>query len=243
MVKLIDERSQAFRTAVAAAPSLDATVPSCPEWTLLDLVRHLGEGRQAWAATVAAGASATTKAVPRGPAVPDDRDALDAWLATSTQQLLDALAQAGPDRGCWTWWDDAQSPPTVAAVARHQLQEIAVHTYDAQLTAGAAQPLPVEVAVDGVDDFLLTCCSTTSPWPHEPATIGYDVTEGRSWRVDLSTAGARIERVPAPDATATASGSASDLVLVFYGRLPLETLTTGGDRRVFDRIIAWDPST
>ncbi|WP_435808503.1 maleylpyruvate isomerase N-terminal domain-containing protein [Streptomyces microflavus] len=29
-------------------------MPTCPEWTLFDLVQHLGEGRRALAATIAA---------------------------------------------------------------------------------------------------------------------------------------------------------------------------------------------
>ncbi|MEE3922373.1 hypothetical protein V2I01_41020 [Micromonospora sp. BRA006-A] len=62
---------------------------------------------------------------------------------------------------------------------RHQLQEITVHTYDAQLTVGAPRPLPVEVALDGVEDFLSTCCATTVPWPYEPAVLDYHLTEGR----------------------------------------------------------------
>lgn len=78
-------------------------------------------------------------------------------MAASTQHLLDALREAGPYRGCWTWWDASQSPQTSGAVARHQLQEVAVHTYDAQVTVGAPQPLPDEVALDGVDDVLSTC--------------------------------------------------------------------------------------
>ncbi|WP_353962536.1 maleylpyruvate isomerase N-terminal domain-containing protein [Streptomyces sp. NBC_00424] len=57
-------------------------------------------------------------------------------------ELLDALRKAGPDRGCRTWWGTSQSPLTCGAVARHRLQEIAVHTYDAQVTAGAPQSLP-----------------------------------------------------------------------------------------------------
>jgi hypothetical protein len=60
-------------------------------------------------------------------------------LAASTQQLLDTLREAGSDRGCWTWWGTSQSPQNCGAVARHQLQEIAVHTYDAQLALGAPQ--------------------------------------------------------------------------------------------------------
>lgn len=45
--------------------------------------------------------------------------------------MLDAMRAAGPDRGCWTWWGNSQAPETSGAVARHQIQEIAVHTYDA----------------------------------------------------------------------------------------------------------------
>ncbi|WP_374117671.1 maleylpyruvate isomerase N-terminal domain-containing protein [Streptomyces sp. XM83C] len=42
LLRLVDERSAAFSAAVTSAPDLGVTVPTCPEWTLLDLVRHLG---------------------------------------------------------------------------------------------------------------------------------------------------------------------------------------------------------
>jgi uncharacterized protein (TIGR03083 family) len=252
LLRLIDERSTAFRAAVATAPSLDVRVPTCPEWTLFDLVQHLGEGRRKWAAIVAAGsvgAPATTSASDSAPAAPREREAVLAWWAASRRQLLDALHEAGGDRGCWTWWGTSQSPQTCGAVARHQLQEIAVHTYDAQLTLGAPQPLPDEVALDGVEEFQFTCCATTVAWPHEPAVVDYHATEGRSWRLWLSADGARIARLPAPAAgvdsdvvDASARGTASDLVLAFYGRIPLDSLKLDGDRRIFDQLIAWDPN-
>jgi uncharacterized protein (TIGR03083 family) len=100
LLRLIDERSTAFRAAVASAPSLDVQVPTCPEWTLFDLVQHLGEGRRSWAATVAAGPAAAAKSASEGPAAPPEREALLAWSAESTEQLLSALREAGPDRGC-----------------------------------------------------------------------------------------------------------------------------------------------
>jgi hypothetical protein len=90
--------------------------------------------------------------------VPREREALSAWSAASTQELLDAIA---------------------------------VHTYDAPVTLGAPQPLPGEVALDGVDEFLFTCCATTSRLPHEPATVDYHVAAGDSWRLSLSADGAR----------------------------------------------------
>ena len=256
LLRLIDERSTAFRAAVACAPDLDLPVPTCPEWTLVDLVQHMGEGRRAWAATIDAGPDASAKAAaPPGDATaPREREALLGWLAESTQLLLDALREAGPDRGCWVWWGKSQSPQTCGAVARHQLHEIAVHTYDAQLTVGAPEPVPEEVALDGVEEFLFTLCTTTEAWPHEPAVIEYHATEGRSWRNWLSDEGARAARLSTPGtlaATATGEvpetidasveGSASELVLAFYGRIPLNSLKLDDSRSVFDQFVAWEP--
>ncbi|HEY3481758.1 MAG TPA: maleylpyruvate isomerase N-terminal domain-containing protein [Streptomyces sp.] len=250
LLRLIDERSTAFCAAVAAAPSLDARVPTCPEWTLLDLVRHLGVGRQAWAATVAAGPTATAKAAPAGPEAPQEREALLEWMAASTRSMLDALEEAGPDQGCWTWWGTSQSPRTCGAVARHQLQEIAMHTYDAQLTAGDPRPPAEEVALDGVDEFLSTCVATTEAWPHEPAIVDYHVTEGRSWRLRFSADGAQVTRLPLPGAAAgevleaadvSTTSTAAELLLACYGRISVDALKVEGDIVVLHRLVAWEP--
>jgi uncharacterized protein (TIGR03083 family) len=244
LLRLIDERSAAFRAAVAAAPDLDAPVPTCPGWTLFDLVRHLGEGRRKWAVIVAAGPADAPpdKALWGTPAAPRDREALLDWWSESSRLLVDALREVGPDRECWTWWDLSQSPQTSGAGARHQLQEIAVHTYDAQLVAGAPQPLPDEVALDGVEEFQFTCCATTSPWPHEPAVVDYHATEGRSWRLWLSADGARAARWSGDGPVdASLRGTASELVLCFYNRIPVNALKLEGDPRIFDQLIAWEP--
>ncbi|KOU41838.1 hypothetical protein ADK55_27125 [Streptomyces sp. WM4235] len=254
-MRLIDERSTAFRAAVASAPSLDVQVPTCPEWTLFDLAQHIGEGRRDWAATVAAGPAPAKSAAEGAPAAPREREALLAWLAESTEQLVDALRKAGPDRGCWSWWETLQSPHTSGAVARHQLQQMAVHTYDAQITVGAPQPLPTEVALDGVDEFLSTCVATTSPWPHKPAAIDFHASEGRSWRLSLSADGARTTRLPGPGtvpataagqdpdaADVSARGTANELVLILHNRIPFNSVELDGDRGLFDQLSAWDPN-
>ncbi|SCF41821.1 MDMPI C-terminal domain-containing protein [Micromonospora marina] len=121
-----------------------------------------------------------------------------------------------------------------------------MHAYDVQLTVGAPQPLSEEVALDGFDDCQFTLCATTVAWPHQPAVVDYHTTEGRSWRLRLSADGAQVTRLtsaaaPAP-ADVSARGTASDLVLFFYGRIPLNALKYEGDRRIFDQLIAWDPS-
>ena len=248
LLRLIDERSEAFRAAVASAPSLDAQVPTCPEWTLRDLVEHLGGVQRSWAAIVAAGPADARPDVTVSEA-PRERAALLAWSADSTEQLLGALREFGPDHGCWTWWGDSQSPQTSGAVARHQVREAMVHAYDAQITVGAPRPLGDEAALDGIDEFLSTCCAGTDPWPHEPAAVEYHATEGRSWRLALSADGARATELPVPAtatgqdaAGATLQGTAGELVLALYARIPVNSLKVDGDPRLFDLLLAWDPS-
>jgi uncharacterized protein (TIGR03083 family) len=256
LLRLIDERSIAFRAAAMSAPGLEPQVPTCPEWTLLDLVQHLGEVHRFWAAVVNAGPAAAApdeSALQGAEAAPREREALLAWSAESTRLLLDALREAGPDRGCWTWWGESQSPQTSGAVARHQVHEVTVHTYDAQITVGAPQPLPDGVALDGVDDFLTTCCEGTDPWPHEAAVIDFHATEGRSWRLSLSADGTRTTRLPTPGtipATAVGEnrdvaftsvrGAAAEVLLTLYGRIPIDSLQIDGDRRQLEQFRDWD---
>lgn len=254
LLRLIDERSTAFRTAVAAAPSLDAHVPTCPGWTLFDLVKHLGGGDRFWASIVGAGTAdappAEAAAARAALEVPREREALLAWLAASTQLLLSALREAGPDAGCWAWWSALQTPRTAGGVARHRVQESAVHTYDAQLAAGAPQPLPAEVALDGVEEFLFTCVATPSAWPHKPSAFDFHTAEGRSWRLTVDGDGARSTRIPAPAAAtgedpdaagASVHGTASELVLYLYNRISADSLHIDGDAGLLDLLRAWEP--
>ncbi|GAA2165482.1 maleylpyruvate isomerase family mycothiol-dependent enzyme [Pedococcus bigeumensis] len=249
LLRLLDERSGAFLALVAAAPDLGVPVPTCPGWTLFDLAEHVGQGRRRWATIVAFGPAdqrPAGTAPTDGPPAPRAHEALQRWLAESVAELDAALRDAGPDRGCWAWWPESQSPLTAGAVARHQLQEVAVHTYDAQVGLGAPQPLPDEAAVDGVEEFLSTCNATTYPWPHAPATLDYVSTEGPAWRLWLDGDGARFARLPdggapADAATLTGRGSASQIVLSMYGRIPVRSLTLEGDSQVLDRLVDWVP--
>jgi uncharacterized protein (TIGR03083 family) len=244
LLRLADERAATFRAVIAAAPDLGVQVPTCPEWTLLDLAEHIGQGRRKWAAIVAAGpAEAPPAPEVWSTEVPRERDELVAWLAAGQEQLAAALREAGPDRGLWAWWGESQSPTTAGAAARRQLHEVAVHTYDAQVAVGAPQPIPAEIAVDGVEEFHLTCVASSGAWPHEPATVDYHATEGRSWRLHLTAPGARTERLADGTdhgpADVAATGTASDVVLTVHGRTGLDTLKLDGDRRVYDQLTAW----
>ncbi|MFI5532902.1 maleylpyruvate isomerase family mycothiol-dependent enzyme [Kitasatospora sp. NPDC051853] len=248
LLELIEERATAFRAAVAAAPDLDATVPGCPDWTLYDLAQHLGGGERLWSHNVAAGPAGGPS--PEGLAAkaepaPRELDALLAWLAAGTEQLVSTLRELGEDAPCWTWWAEGATPQTAGGVARHRVQESAVHTYDAQSAIGAPQALPERIALDGVEEFLETCVTTTVAWPHQPVIGDFEATEGRVWRLTLDAAGAAAvalapgEEHAAP--TGSVRGTASDLVLMFYGRLPIESVKGDGEQELFHLLKDWDP--
>jgi uncharacterized protein (TIGR03083 family) len=238
LLSLVDERSAALREAVAAAADLEARVPGCPDWSLRDLVAHLGEVQRFWSVVVGAGAA--DGAPPReviGDTAPHG-DLLE-WFAESTRLLQGALDEVGPDAPCWTWWPTSGAPQTAGAVARHQVEEAAVHAYDAQETIGKPEPVPAAAAVDGVAEFLQVTYGSEGAWPHRPARIVFSSVEGPSWTLDLTPDGARVDPAPSGEPVATVHGSASDILLALFGRIPLDTLRLEGDATVVEQLRTW----
>ena len=210
----IERDSEAFAVSLATTP-LDARVPGCPDWSLRDLAWHLGNVQRFWARIVRVGADVQ-------PEFPDEQappDALDvAWMRDSTAALLDALRTTDPGTSAWVWWRDDR---TVGAIARHQVQEAAVHRWDAQSAAGRPASIAPEVADDGVDEFVWLSRQLREPTPIE--LVATD--SGRSFPVSDSR--------PA----VTVSGSASDLVLLCYRRVPASAVTVDGDAAVLDAFL------
>ena len=236
LLSLVDERSSALRDA--AAGNLEARVPGCPDWKVRDLVEHLGEVHRFWAATVLAGPSDTP---PSAAAIGDRTPSGDlfAWSAESTRLLVDALRDTDPDRGCWTWWGASGAPMTAGAVARHQVQEAAVHAYDAQDAAGRAEPVPAAIAVDAVPEFLQVSLGSLGKWPHRPARLALSAVEGPTWLLDLTPEGATPDPAPSGEPVATVRASASDLLLILFKRIGLDAVTITGDRAVVGELLSW----
>jgi uncharacterized protein (TIGR03083 family) len=251
-ISAVEDRSAALRAAAASAGET-APVPSCPGWTVADLIAHLGQVHRFWAANVAAGPAA-------GPAEEsalggrDPSGDLLAWSAECAADLIAALRAAGPDRGCWTWWDEASGPATSGAVARHQAQEAAVHAWDAQQAAGRPEPLPAGVALDALDEFLFVSLGSAGDWPAAPARVAVVASEGPSWMVDLGRQanghGALTTRSTGSDgagpgaglAGAELAGTASDLLLAMFGRREPGDLVRSGDAALVSQVLAWIPT-
>lgn len=225
----IAEHSDRLRTAVAAADT-ELRVPGCPEWTLRDLVVHVGQVQRSWAAHV--------REVDRAPFTDVQDVDLLKWSAASTDALIDALRVAGPEAPCWTWWEESDAPSNAGAVARHQAQEAALHAYDAQNAVGQPRELPSDIAIDCVDEFLVVSLGAMGAWPHEDARVDFAADEGPRWTVRLTTA-AKVEADPSDVPAATVTGPAADLILALYSRIPPEGLHVDGDRKVVEQLLNW----
>ncbi|MGA2208310.1 MAG: maleylpyruvate isomerase family mycothiol-dependent enzyme [Acidimicrobiales bacterium] len=211
--------SESARVAeLAARTPGDARVPSCPDWDFSALVGHLGEVQRFWAGNVRA---ASLDGPSEGERTPPATE-LSRWLAESTGLLLAALAEASPDAPCWTWWGD---PSTVAAVARHQVQEAAVHRWDAEKAVGTPSPLAPEIAHDGVAEYLEIMVDEEIGLPVGEVIFESTDTGGR-WRAG------------APGETSVVlRACASDLVLLLYGRLPLTAVEYHGDLALWTTLL------
>ena len=81
----------------------DAAVPSCPEWTVTDLVVHLGRGQRQVAEIVTRGADSMVPLDEVEDTDPGtDPTAVRAWATASAAHLHHELADAGEDRPVWT---------------------------------------------------------------------------------------------------------------------------------------------
>lgn len=195
-------------------------VPSCPEWTLQDLAWHLGIVQHFWAVNVRErNVEALRETV--DDEVASDVAAFATWCRRATAELLDALDEVGFDSPCWTWWGE---PATAGAVARHQVQEAAVHAWDAANALAVATPLAIEAAEDGVPEFLHVHRSALDV-PSGAGVTLFATDLERSWQIGDGSA-------------ATVAATASQLVLFLHGRLPLEALAVTGDAAVVHQTLS-----
>jgi uncharacterized protein (TIGR03083 family) len=196
---------------------LDARVPSCPDWSLTQLIWHLGRVQRFWAAAIHAGG--VDPALPEDEPGPSEAGELEAWFRELTRELLDALRTVPWDTPAWTWWKEDR---TVGAIARHQVQEAAVHRWDAQVAAsGSPDPLPAKLAADGVDEFCWIARQMRGDQP-----IAFHATDTGT----TFTAGDA-------DTVVTASAPASDLVLLLYSRIGTDAVEVDGDRAALDAFL------
>jgi uncharacterized protein (TIGR03083 family) len=222
----------------AGAAGVDAPVPSCPLWSVADLLGHIGRIHR-WVAQLVA-QRASERGAHWSEAEPPDARELLAWFGGGVTLLADALETAGPDAPVWSWTNDATS----GFWARRQAHETSIHRYDAQLAAARPQPLDGSLAADGIDElFAVIPYRPMEPHPRgDGETVHLHCTDrDGEWLVRLVPDGIEVTPEHAKGDVAV-RGTASDLFLFLYGRVGADALEVFGDAALlahFRELVAW----
>lgn len=234
----------AFLAAVREPGVLGTPVPSCPDWSVGELVRHLGAVYRR--VRLNAGSAGATEEW--GPVIiPDEAPAAEdesvvEWFSGELAQISAFLDALDPDVPTWNW---APQSRTAAFWHRRLAHETAVHRWDAQFATRLPEPLEGKLAADTVAEALDTFLpagrrrapSKISGVAH---LIASDV--GQEWTVRLRGEGIALLDThtllddDAHPARAAATGTASDLALALWGRIAFDVLDTAGDEELLQAL-------
>jgi uncharacterized protein (TIGR03083 family) len=205
-------------------------VPTCGDWTIADLARHV------WGVYSKVALFVSTRATTRPDTMPSmpEGDPVD-LLETQLNELVVALEEAEADTPIWTWVFDA--PEGAIFWARRMAHESAVHRFDAQNAHGIRQPIDAELAADGIDelvDIIVPRVYGRDKVEGPTGTIALRSLVGNEWLLEFRPGGVRrVELIESPHATVTGTDSA--LLLAAYGRVPWSSLDLSGDELLLDK--------
>jgi len=230
--------ADAARMAQVVDGHMDAKVPSCPEWTVTDLVHHLGEVYEHKTLCIRLGAEPKPWPPERGTTTPLTR------MRTGLGNLLAEFTGREAASPAYTWYDPDQ---TVGFWARRMAQETAVHRADAELAAGVEiTPIAEDIAVDGVDELLnIFFAWAVENWPEECAPVlaegtGKPVviaTGDREFTVKMTPESVTVtEEESGEEAAVRISGDPTDVLLWLWRRVPDEKVTIEGDTEEAQRL-------
>jgi len=212
----------ALLRALADTP-LDRQVPSCPDWTLDELLRHVAVVYLHKVAAMRAGA------MPQDWPPPLDHEATPALLDRAYAELAAEFDAREPADATPTWYDPDRS---VGFWIRRMALETAVHRADAELAAGVpVTPVKADLGADGVDEVLDIMLAWGSVKYEEyrdadlPA-IGLRA-GGREWFVRPTAKGVVIDS--AGEAATLIEADPSGLLYWLWRRAGDEVLTVTGD--------------
>ena len=168
----------------ATAVELTAPVPSCPGWTMSDLVFHVAEVYLHKVTLMVHGE------------VPPDwqrrpgRAGVRWPYSPGYAAVLAQFSAREPGSSTLTWYEPDQ---TVAFWIRRMAQETVVHRIDAELAAGLpVTPVPADLAVDGVDEVLTRMLAYGSvAWPEEFAELEGEHLAGEGGQDTITVAAGR----------------------------------------------------
>lgn len=225
-------RADGDRLAAMAGGDLGAPVVSCPGWTVLDLLVHVGRVHR-WAAV----AVATPPDGDRPPFAPRPAAGADLaeWLADGVGALLTVFGGTELHRPCWGFAGDADGRWWL----RRQAIETALHRWDAEGALGSRGVLDAELAAVGVDEWCeLQTAFGLRASAGDALTVHLHATDGDGeWLITLDEAGLKWQHGHHKGDVAIRA-SRSELLLMLWNRLPTTSLDCFGDSGPLSDLLA-----
>jgi uncharacterized protein (TIGR03083 family) len=194
----IIEHEVARIVEIATDPHVErsAAVPTCPGWTLDDLLNHIGRV-YAMVVTVIGDRTGDAPDRERIPRRPQGQDPLD-WMCERFALLLPALSEVPDDAARWNFVTGPRS--SVSFWWRRQLHETLVHRVDAELAGKApVRDVAPEVAADGIAERLLLSGFHRVPCedlkPGKALTLHLQATDAPDFEWTLDRSSDRYARV------------------------------------------------
>jgi uncharacterized protein (TIGR03083 family) len=206
-------------------------VPSCPDWTVADLARHVGVVYLHKVESMRLG----TQPEPWPPAGVNEEGPV-ALLDRSHAALTAAFAVRAPDSPAHTWYGPDQ---TVGFWIRRMAHETAIHRVDAELGGGEpVTAVPDDLAHDGIAELLdIFVAYGSRAWPEEYAgalaaanarAIRVETPE-ETWSVRPTPEAVEVRSSDPDPVDAVVRGTPSELLLWLWNRAGDEAVTTDGD--------------
>ncbi|CAM3000369.1 maleylpyruvate isomerase family mycothiol-dependent enzyme [Saccharomonospora xinjiangensis] len=210
----------------AGAP--DLAVPTCPGWTVSEVVRHVGSVHRAASHWLLRGEA--PRQWQRDPAI---GQTVQGYLREGADALRDVLAACGPSAPAATWWD---GDPTAGFWCRRMAHETTVHRIDTEQAAGVdSAEIATDIALDGIDEALLLWFGHRLPMLGVTGTRAATVAvtaAGCRWITRMTSEGTVARRVAADDAEevdAVVSGEPDHVYLWLWGRQGPGAVAVDGD--------------
>lgn len=220
--------------------TLDRPVPSCPGWTVGDLLEHTGQV-QRWATRLLL--AAPGERVPRRVDVAPTGPGTIEFVASGSTALVDALTTVDLDREVHTF----VGPRPARWWLRRQAHEAVIHAWDRQSATGDPSPIDPAIAVDGIDELFEVSLDPgrfdTAGFAPEGESLHAHATDREGeWMVRVAPGSVVVTREHAKGDLAL-RGPAADLLLVLWGRRGIADteVQTFGDGDLLDRIRAVAP--
>jgi len=212
-----------------------ARVPWSDRWSVGTVARHVAGTHHVVAGIVEGRPDASFGLFAELASPEKDAPEFVEWFRSGTESLLGQLSSAPANDECWSWYADGRR---VGWWARRMAHEAVVHRADIDAAVGERFSVAAEIAADGIDEYLDVFVAASRAGANSPAgpTIAFECSDTTDcWCLDLSEAGGRrVTREPR-SSSLVLRGTAEDLLLAIWGRVPLSETDASGDVELLGR--------